>query len=262
MKLEFATLIMERLDEKREELASVVLKTNSKTRFLNGMCELYNAVKTLDTSGYKSRFTRELCEKQMENYTGYLLEKGFVGGNGVYKYEWYLHESFDGREFKPECVELFINGIFIEREAVWPIIEFYLKEREEELNAEKDDENEDTTFFEPVIDSELQTEILEEIVEDSYKRVESYEKRKKSPKYGVFRHDFISSLYGGLSKRELLEYVEKSNLSDSEYALLLLDIHMDRVSKLFEGEAQTLTNGIKELLRMYEFIHSEPALVV
>lgn len=251
-----AKVFIRALNENLDMLVAVNTKVSNKCQIQKGLREISSAIelRNVDTLERKQRIAT--CEKIFDEVasSGYLLEKGFLRNQKSFVYEWYLEMGPEGRESGKETLKLFINKVLVEEESMEPLIKAYFVETEQEdFECDETEDYIDDDCLEATLSEERRAEIIEEIIEDSCRKIDLYERGEKVAKFGALRCDFVSRHYGAPSIKEFMEYLRNATVSDGERVLLILDFYFDKIIKILPSENRKIfESGFCELMHLYE----------
>lgn len=251
-----AKALISALNENLETLLSMNAKISNKCQFEKGLREISLAIEVGKANTFEREQRITIHEKTFEEVAlfGYLLEKGFLRNRKSFVYEWYLEMGSEGRESEKETLKLFINKVLVEEESMEPLIKAYFVETEQEdFECDETEDYIDDDCLEATISEERRAEIIEEIIEDSCRKIDLYERGEKVAKFGALRCDFVSRHYGAPSIKEFMEYLRNATVSDGERVLLILDFYFDKIIKILPSENRKIfESGFCELMHLYE----------
>lgn len=247
-----AVFLIEEVLESYEKLSNSVFENYlNKEYFLKEGFE--KLAEILEEEEVDKSAREELALKHDERFgsticASHLIERGFVEGHQNYEYEWYLHIDYD--QNKEEYLELFINRVLIDTVSLAPLVRDYADTEDLDTLPTTDPEE-----FVKKMDHDRYRELLGEILGDSDKRIQSILNKNPSPENGATNHQYISSLYGGVSEAELIEYALKTTVAADDYALIALDQKIDQVvEKLADNNQEKILKmltGLGYLLNLY-----------
>lgn len=250
---EKAVFLIEEILENDEKLFKTVFKNyKGKDRSLREGFE--KIAQVLEAGEVDLTAREELALKLDERFgsticASHLIERGFVDGHENYEYEWYLHIDYDQK--KEEYLELFINRVLIDTVSLAIVIQDYTEENDPE----------NLILSDPIelvesMEVERYRELLGEILGDSDKRIQAIMKGEPSSEDRLVSHEYISTLYGGVSEKELVDYALKATVAADDYVLIALDQKIKQVMKVLADKDQEkemkILMGLGYLLELYD----------